>query len=41
VYSYRVIYELNEHENGHDVSIIAIASGALLLVPILDERKTS
>ncbi|WP_371196428.1 type II toxin-antitoxin system RelE/ParE family toxin [Glaciecola sp. SC05] len=41
VYSYRVIYELNEHENGHDVSIIAIASGAQLLVPILDERKPS
>ncbi|MFC4700655.1 type II toxin-antitoxin system RelE/ParE family toxin [Glaciecola siphonariae] len=41
VYSYRLIYELTEYENGHDVSIITIANGTQLLVPILEERNRS
>ena len=41
VYSYRVIYQLIEHNTGHDINIIAIANGAQLLAPILHERKPS
>jgi hypothetical protein len=41
VYSYRVIYQLIEHNAGHDINIIAIANSAQLLSPILNERKPS
>ena len=41
VYSYRVIYQLVDHGNEHDLNIIAIANGAQLLAPILQERNPS
>jgi hypothetical protein len=39
VYSYQLIYQLIEHDSGHEINIIVIANGAQLLVPILNERE--
>lgn len=40
VYSYRIIYQIIEHDEGYNIGIIAIASGSQLLTPILDNRPS-
>ena len=38
VYSYRIIYHVIEHDEGHNIAIIAMTSGSQLLIPLIDKR---